>query len=54
MGSFYLIIDIFMSAVYLLFPFFFFSLREKAQVEKLLRYIVEEPPMDADQKHIFK
>lgn len=33
---------------------FFFSLREKAQVEKLLHYIVEEPPMDADQKHIFK
>ncbi|XP_042407209.1 serine/threonine-protein phosphatase 6 regulatory subunit 3-like [Zingiber officinale] len=29
-------------------------LREKAQVEKLLHYIVEEPPTDADQKHIFK
>ncbi|KAG6512952.1 hypothetical protein ZIOFF_031091 [Zingiber officinale] len=29
-------------------------LREKAQVEKLLLYIVEEPSMDADKKHILK
>ncbi|WOL03397.1 serine/threonine-protein phosphatase 6 regulatory subunit 3-like [Canna indica] len=29
-------------------------LREKAQVEQLLRYIVEEFPEDADKKHIFK
>ncbi|XP_074558374.1 uncharacterized protein LOC141814331 isoform X2 [Curcuma longa] len=29
-------------------------LKEKSQVEKLLRYIVEEPSEDADKKHIFK
>ncbi|CAL9214125.1 unnamed protein product [Arabidopsis halleri] len=29
-------------------------LREKAQVEQLLRYIVEEPPQDADSKRAFK
>ncbi|URE22645.1 serine threonine-protein phosphatase 6 regulatory subunit [Musa troglodytarum] len=29
-------------------------LREKTQVERLLRYIVEEPPEGADNKHVFK
>ncbi|KAL9305385.1 putative SIT4 phosphatase-associated protein family [Arabidopsis thaliana] len=29
-------------------------LRDKAQVEQLLRYIVEEPPQDADSKRAFK
>ncbi|ESQ36095.1 hypothetical protein EUTSA_v10006825mg [Eutrema salsugineum] len=29
-------------------------LREKAQVEQLLRYIVEEPPSDSDSKRAFK
>ncbi|XP_065020292.1 uncharacterized protein LOC135645634 isoform X1 [Musa acuminata AAA Group] len=29
-------------------------LREKSQVERLLRYIVEEPPEGADNKHVFK
>lgn len=29
-------------------------LRERSQVEQLLRYIVEEPPQDADSKQIFK
>ncbi|WOL15710.1 serine/threonine-protein phosphatase 6 regulatory subunit 3-like [Canna indica] len=29
-------------------------LRERVQVEKLLRYIVDEPPEDADKKHTFK
>ena len=30
------------------------SLRGKAQLEQLLRYIIEEPPEDADKKNIFK
>ncbi|KAG6496542.1 hypothetical protein ZIOFF_044409 [Zingiber officinale] len=29
-------------------------LKEKSQVEKLLRYIVEEPLEDADKRHVFK
>ncbi|XP_068653798.1 uncharacterized protein [Aristolochia californica] len=29
-------------------------LRERAQVEQLLRYIVEEPPEDSEKKHTFK
>jgi serine/threonine-protein phosphatase 6 regulatory subunit 3 len=29
-------------------------LREKTQVEKLLRYVVEEPEDDADSKRAFK
>ncbi|GKD94243.1 serine/threonine-protein phosphatase 6 regulatory subunit 3-like protein isoform X1, partial [Tanacetum coccineum] len=32
----------------------FFSLRDRAQVEQLLRYITEEPQEDADSKRIFK
>ena len=34
----------------------FCSVRDKAQVEQLLRYIVEEPPSDAadDSKRAFK
>lgn len=31
-----------------------FSLRDRAQVEQLLHYIVEEPPEDADSKRAFK
>lgn len=31
-----------------------FSLRDRAQVEQLVRYIVEEPPEDADSKRTFK
>ena len=31
-----------------------FSLRDRAQVEQLLRYIIEEPPEDADSKRAFK
>ena len=30
------------------------SLRERAQVERLLRFIVEESPEDADSKRAFK
>lgn len=30
------------------------SLRDRAQVEKLLRYIVEESPEDAEKKQSFK
>lgn len=30
------------------------SLRERAQVEQLLRFIVEESPEDADSKRAFK
>ncbi|KAF3779861.1 Serine/threonine-protein phosphatase 6 regulatory subunit 2 [Nymphaea thermarum] len=30
------------------------SLRERTQVEQLLRYIVEEPPTDAEKRRIFK
>lgn len=30
------------------------SLRDKTQVEKLLRYVVEEPEDDADSKRAFK
>lgn len=30
------------------------SLRDRAQVEQLLRYIVEEPPEDAESKRAFK
>ena len=30
------------------------SLRDKDQVEQLLRYVVEEPPEDADMKRTFK
>ncbi|CAJ1955949.1 unnamed protein product [Sphenostylis stenocarpa] len=36
----------------LLLPFF--SLRDQAQVEQLLRYIIEEPPEDAENKRAFK
>lgn len=32
----------------------FVSLRDRAQVEQLLRYIVEEPPEDAESKRVFK
>lgn len=32
----------------------FHSLRGKAQVEALLRYVVEEPPEDADSKRSYK
>lgn len=32
----------------------FFSLRDRVQVEQLLRYIIEEPQEDADSKRIFK
>lgn len=30
------------------------SLRERAQVEQLLRYIVEEAPEDAEKRRTFK
>ncbi|PNX71872.1 serine/threonine protein phosphatase 6 regulatory subunit 3-like protein, partial [Trifolium pratense] len=29
-------------------------LRDRAQVEQLLRYIIEEPPIDAENKRVFK
>ena len=32
----------------------FCSLRDKAQVEQLLRYVVEEVPDDAEKKRSFK
>lgn len=31
-----------------------FSLRDPAQVQQLLRYIIEEPPEDAENKRAFK
>lgn len=37
-----------------LFLFFSFSLRDRTQVEQLLRYIIEEPPEDAENKRVFK
>lgn len=30
------------------------SLRNRPQVEQLLKYVVEEPPADADDKRLFK
>jgi hypothetical protein len=38
----------------LFFIFCAFSLRDRAQVEQLLRYIIEEPPIDAEDKRVFK
>jgi serine/threonine-protein phosphatase 6 regulatory subunit 3 len=38
----------------LLFYMLICSLRERAQVEQLLRFIVEESPEDADSKRAFK
>ena len=32
----------------------FFSLRERVQVEQLIRYIIEEPPEDVENKRTFK
>lgn len=37
-----------------LFSMLVCSLRERAQVEQLLRFIVEESPEDADSKRAFK
>jgi len=34
--------------------FFYFSLRDRTQVEQLLRYIIEEPQEDAENKRVFK
>lgn len=31
-----------------------FSLRDRAQVEQLLQYIINEPPEDAESTRIFK
>lgn len=36
------------------FAFLSDSLRERAQVEQLVRYIVEEAPEDAEKKRTFK
>ena len=33
---------------------FIFSLRDRAQVEQLLRYIIEEPLEDDENKRVFK
>jgi hypothetical protein len=37
-----------------LFRIYVFSLRDRAQVEQLLRYIIEEPPEEAESKRAFK
>jgi serine/threonine-protein phosphatase 6 regulatory subunit 3 len=37
-----------------MFGMLFCSLRDKAQVEQLLRYVVEEVPDDAEKKRSFK
>jgi hypothetical protein len=39
---------------YVVLEFFICSLRDKAQVEQLLRYVVEEVPEDNEKKRYFK
>lgn len=44
----------FHSCIICLSDIYIFSLRDRAQVEQLLRYIIEEPSEDADSKRAFK
>lgn len=51
---FYYLIHVNDSCIRCLPDIHIFSLRDRAQVEQLLRYVIEEPSEDADSKHAFK